>query len=74
MTETTETFGQRLKRTRERRLMTLRELGQRAGVSWTHLVKLERGQHHPKPNTVKKLAAALDVDPTWLLFGEDGEK
>ncbi|MCS7257740.1 MAG: helix-turn-helix transcriptional regulator [Thermomicrobium sp.] len=65
-----ETFGQRLRRIRERRLMTLRELGKKAGVSWTHLAKLEHDQHRPTPSTVRKLAAALGVDPAWLLFGE----
>ena len=64
-------FGPRLRWIRQRRLMTVRELGRRAGISAPHVVRLEHGAHRPKPATVKKLAAALNVDPAWLLFGEE---
>lgn len=67
-----ETIGTRLKQRRERQLLTQKELGERAGVPVVTISRIETGwrDFRPYPSTVRKLAAALDVDAQWLMFGE----
>ena len=60
-------IGEKLKETRTRRLMTQEELAERAGVSHSTVVNIERDQAEPHFRTIRKLAKALDVDPTSLL-------
>jgi transcriptional regulator with XRE-family HTH domain len=67
-----ETFGQRLTHARRRRLLTQAELAQQAGVALITVTRLEnaKGEANPRPDTVRKLARVLEVDPAWLLFGD----
>lgn len=55
-------FGQRLRELREEAGITLAELGQRAGMHFTAVSRIERGVVEPNWPTVVKLAAALDAD------------
>lgn len=68
-----ETIGQRLESERKRNVMTQAELANAAGVALITITRLENesGQANPRPDTVRKIAKALDVDPAWLLFGEE---
>ncbi len=63
-------IGDKLKEIRTRRFLTQEELAERAGVSPATIVRVERNQAEPHISTMRKLARALDVDPTELL-GED---
>lgn len=67
-----DTLGQRLKQTRERRLLTQQDVATTADVPVITISRLEN-EHStgPRPSTIRKLAAALDVDPAWLMFGDD---
>ena len=71
-----ETFGQRVRRLRQLSVMTQTELAAKAGVSLVTVARLENddGEIRPRPATVRGLAEALGVDPSWLLFGEEGEQ
>ncbi len=60
-------IGERLKEARTRRLLTQQELAEKAGVSPSTVVNIERDQAEPHFRTIRKLAKALDVDPTSLL-------
>jgi transcriptional regulator with XRE-family HTH domain len=60
-------IGRNLKAARVRRLLTQEELAKKAGVSPSTIVNIERDQTVPHFRTIRKLAAALDVDPTSLL-------
>ncbi len=60
-------IGERLKATRTRRLLTQDELAERAGVSQSTIANIERDNAEPQFRTIRKLAKALDVDPTELL-------
>ncbi|MGI5239626.1 ATP-binding protein [Dactylosporangium sp. CA-139066] len=61
------TFGERLRRLRERRALTQEELAERAGLSVNAIGSLERGlRRRPYQHTVRALAAALGVDPADL--------
>ena len=57
----------RLKEWREHRFLTQRELAAAAGTTAATVNRLERGRHAARISTVRKLAAALRVDPAKLL-------
>ena len=60
--------GEKLRKVRDERLLSQRELAEKAGLSPTTILKLEAGRvDDPHPRTIRKLAQALDVDPTILL-------
>jgi transcriptional regulator with XRE-family HTH domain len=48
---------------RRRKLLTQRELAERAGVALSTLYAIETGRHQPQMRIIRKIAAALDVDP-----------
>jgi transcriptional regulator with XRE-family HTH domain len=60
-------IGENLKATRTRRLLTQDELAERAGVSQSTIANIERDNAEPQFRTIRKLAKALEVDPTELL-------
>jgi transcriptional regulator with XRE-family HTH domain len=63
--------GDRLRKVRDRRLLSQRELAERAGLSPTTILKLESGRvDEPHPRPIRKLADALEVDPDELIRGE----
>lgn len=57
----------KLKRLRERKLLTQVELAQMAGLTAVTISRIETGTHKPMFSTVKKLAAALGVPPEKLI-------
>lgn len=64
-----ESFGERLKRLRVAQQLTQSELARRARVNQGHLSSIERGDHLPRPDTLRALAVALGV-PEGVLLGE----
>ena len=60
-----------LKELREARFITQRELAARAGVTQATIVRLEQGRHWPTFTTIRKLAAALGVEPAELVVREE---
>jgi transcriptional regulator with XRE-family HTH domain len=63
--------GDRLRKVRDKRLLSQRELAERAGLSPTTILKLESGRvDKPHPRTSRKLADALEVDPDELIRRE----
>jgi transcriptional regulator with XRE-family HTH domain len=60
-------IGEKLKGARTRRLLTQDELAEKAGVSQSTIANIERNNAEPQFRTIRKLAKALDVDPTELL-------
>lgn len=60
-----------LKRLRESRFLTQRELAGKAGVGVSTIVRIERGQQRPTFKTVKRLASALGVEPSELVEREE---
>ncbi len=57
----------KLKELRRLRVLTLQELEERSGVSYSTLVRLEHGKTAAHPSTIRKLAEALGVPPSELL-------
>jgi transcriptional regulator with XRE-family HTH domain len=60
-------IGDKLKEIRTRRLLTQTELAEKSGVNPTTIVRVERNQAEPHFRTIRRLAKALNVDPTELL-------
>jgi transcriptional regulator with XRE-family HTH domain len=56
-----------LRRVREARLLTQQELANRAGVHRVTIASLETTSGDARFSTVRKLAAALEVDPSELM-------
>ena len=62
----------RLRELRRRRVLTLEELAQKAGVGRNTVWRLEHGLMGAQPRTIRKLAKALDVEPEELVkTGDD---
>jgi transcriptional regulator with XRE-family HTH domain len=62
-------FGQRLRAVRKERGWTLRVLAAKAGVHWTYLGQVERGERNVSLLTILRLAKALGIDAGVLLKG-----
>ena len=58
---------ERLKQLRRERVLSLRELEERSGVSYNTIWRLEDGRQGAHPRTVRKLANALGVQPSELI-------
>ena len=59
--------GQRLKELRVDQALTLRALGERSGVGYDSINKLELGRRPAHASTIRKLADALGVEPRELI-------
>ena len=60
----------RLRELRRRRVLTLEELAEEAGVGRNTVWRLEHGLMGAQPRTIRKLAKALDVEPEELVKTE----
>jgi transcriptional regulator with XRE-family HTH domain len=60
-------IGEKLREVRTRRLLTQDELAEKAGVSQSTIANIERDNVEPQFRTIRKLAKALDLEPTELL-------
>jgi transcriptional regulator with XRE-family HTH domain len=57
----------RLKELRQERVLSLRELEERSGVSYNTIWRIEDGRQGAHPRTIRKLAEALGVEPSELV-------
>jgi transcriptional regulator with XRE-family HTH domain len=62
---------EKLRGLRRQRVMTLRELQEKSGVAHKTIWRLENGRGGAQPRTIRKLAAALDVEPQELIAEKD---
>lgn len=65
-----ETVGERVRRQRKRLKLTVQELATRAGVAKATVANVEGGAL-ARPDTIARLATALDAPVEWL---RDGSK
>jgi len=63
----------KLRELRQRRVLTLHELEERSGVAYNTIWRLENGRTGAQPRTIRKLAAALGVDPEELVIVQSGD-
>lgn len=65
-------MGDRIKYLRERAGLTQEELGEKIGVQKSAIMKYESGTvENIKRSSVKIMAEALGVTPSYLMFGEE---
>ena len=64
-----DSFGNRIKTTRNSQKMTQAELAQRLDVKPQTVSQYERGVINPKTSTIKRFAEALNVNARWLETG-----
>jgi len=60
-------IGDNLKEVRTRRLLTQVQLAEKSGVNQVTIARIERNQVDPRFSTMRRLARALDIDPTKFL-------
>jgi transcriptional regulator with XRE-family HTH domain len=63
-------FPQRLRELRRQKNLSQTELGEKAGVHYTHISKYERGVSTPSVETIRGLAEALGVSTDFLMDGD----
>lgn len=66
----TETVGQRIRRLRDDKGVSLRDLGE-PGMSDAYICRIELGQRDPSLRVIRKLAPKLGVSPLYLETGRD---
>jgi transcriptional regulator with XRE-family HTH domain len=63
--------GTRLRQLRREQAWSQRDLARESGVSQDAIARLELGQREAQPRTVRRLAAALGVEPRELMKGNN---
>lgn len=66
-------LGKKLQNYRNMRKMTMKELGDKTGITPSMLSQIERDLVNPSINTLKVVAKALDV-PLFMFFKEDEDE
>jgi transcriptional regulator with XRE-family HTH domain len=64
---------QRLRELRQEQALALRELAELSGVSLNTIWRIEANRQGAHPQTIRKLAAALNVHPRELVKGVGDE-
>ncbi len=59
--------GSQLRQLRQQQALSLRELGERSGVAFDTINKLENERREAQPRTIRRLAEALGVEPKELM-------
>ena len=67
MADLQEIIGRVIRRERQDRQLTIKELGDKAGLSEIYVGEIERGQKYPSSKVLESLAGALDIDMADLL-------
>ncbi len=67
MTDLQEIIGRVIRRERQIRNMTIKELGEKAGLSEIYVGEIERGQKYPSAKVLESLTEALELDIADLL-------
>jgi len=66
-TDLQEIMGRVIRRERQDRHLTIKDLGDKAGLSEIYVGEIERGQKYPSAKVLESLANALDLDIADLL-------
>jgi len=65
-----ESVGQRIRRLRERRSLSQRDLAE-PGISYGHISHIEAGERNPSEKVLRALAAKFGVTPLYLEKGSN---
>jgi transcriptional regulator with XRE-family HTH domain len=61
-TDLQEIYGRIIRRERQARNLTIKELGDKAGLSEIYAGEIERGQKYPSARVLESIVKALDLD------------
>ena len=64
-------LGKRIKKVRESKHLTLKNIEASAGISATHISEIERGKTSPTLGALIRIARALEKDPAYFIEDED---
>jgi transcriptional regulator with XRE-family HTH domain len=67
MADLQEIMGRVIRRERQDRRLTIKELGEKAGLSEIYVGEIERGQKYPSSKVLESIAHALELDMADLL-------
>jgi transcriptional regulator with XRE-family HTH domain len=67
MADLQEIIGKVIRQERQQRQLTIKELGEKAGLSEIYVGEIERGQKYPSAKVLESIARALDLDLAELL-------
>ena len=67
MADLQEIIGRVIRRERQDQHLTIKELGDKAGLSEIYVGEIERGQKYPSAKVLESLASALKLDVADLL-------
>lgn len=73
MSQATHAFGSRMREFRQNASLTQEDLAERAGVHWSYVGQVERGQVNLTLHNMVRIARALEVDLADLVRGLDQE-
>lgn len=59
-------IGANLRKVREDKLLTQQEVADAAGIGLSSIVRIENDKTEPRFSTIRKIAAALEVEPREL--------
>ena len=62
MSDLQEIYGKVIRRERQYHQLTIKELGDKAGLSEIYVGEIERGQKYPSAKVLENIANALDLD------------
>ena len=66
-----EEIGRRMKKIREEKHFTLKNVEAKAGISATHISEIERGKTSPTIGALIRIADALGKDPAYFIEKEE---
>lgn len=67
MADLQEILGRVIRQERQYRQLTIKELGEKAGLSEIYVGEIERGQKYPSAKVQESIASALELDLAELL-------
>lgn len=67
-------IGQKINKLRMDKNLSMRELGDKVGVSHAHISKLESGINSPSVDLLEKLAEYFNIDISYFFISEEEEK
>lgn len=64
-------IGRRIKKVREEKHLTLKNVEAKSGISATHISEIERGKTSPTVGALMRIAEALGKDPAYFIEDEE---
>lgn len=62
--------GNRIRETRKKRGLTIKQVADATGYTIGHISQIERGLKSPSLNALRKIASCLECSEVWLIMGE----